>query len=127
MTIQTKRKQRTRRNPPIPSRSLFALRNATTLASHEAALAARGGIPLPREIAGLCGFPDAAAGYALIPSNLSMALRELWVGAEDAHSLAAEFAKRAQEAVVREYHERCRTIATERDAKGKFAQHVLGK
>jgi len=105
----------------------FALRNATTLASHEAALAARGGIPLPREIAGLCGFPDAAAGYALIPSNLSMVLRELWVRAEDAHSLAAEFAKRAQEAVVREYHERCRTIATERDAKGKFAQHVLGK
>jgi ribonuclease HI len=105
----------------------FAMRTEGTLASHEAAVAARGGIPLPRSLEGLAAFPDGAAGYALIPESLCRALRELWVLAEDAHSLAAEIAQSVQKAVVREYHMRCRTIAEERDAKGKFAHHVLGK
>jgi hypothetical protein len=105
----------------------FAMRTVGMHASHTAAVAAQGGIPLPRSLEGLRTFPDGAAGYTLMPESLCRALRELWVAAEDAHTLAAEIAQSVQKAVVREHHMRCRTIAEERDAKGKFARHVLGK
>lgn len=105
----------------------FALQTGVVLGLHQAALAAVGAPnPLPHGLAVLSSFPEAATEYGLTPSSLSLALRELWVAPPDADALATEIATRTQCAIVSEYHQRCRTIATERNAKQLYKLHVLG-
>lgn len=105
----------------------FALRTDPTLALHQAAVAAVGGSnSLPQGLAVLSSFPEAATEYGLAPSTLSLALRELWVAPPDADALASTLAIRTQCAIVTEYHQRCRAIAMERNARQLHQLHVLG-
>ena len=117
-------------NPAKPNPRLlkpFAILTNTTLALHQAAVAAEGGFnSLPHGLAVLSSFPEAATDYGLTPATLAQSLRELWVAPPDVDLLATSIATRTQCAIVSEYHQRCRTIATERNARQLFNQHVLG-
>ena len=100
-------------------------RNNTRL--HQAAVVAVGSSnSLPHGLAVLSSFPEAATDYGLTPATLAQSLRELWVAPPDVDLLATSIATRTQCAIVSEYHQRCRTIATERNARQLFNQHVLG-